>query len=53
VNDYEIRTEQRAFHWVAWAVARGETRPIGPVLMVGQTETEAEARLRAWLAARA
>jgi hypothetical protein len=43
----EIRTEWRGLHGVAWMVAAdGATPP--SVLMVGQTEAEAEDRLRRW-----
>jgi len=46
----EIRSEQRASHWVAWLVEPGQTRPAGSLLMVGQTREEAESRVREWLA---
>ena len=46
----EIRSEQRASHWVAWLVEPGQTGPAGSLLMVGQTREEAETRVREWLA---
>ena len=49
-GNLEIRSEQRAFHWVAWAVRPGESAPAGSLLMVGKTQEEAESRVRAWLA---
>ena len=44
----EIKSEQRGSHWVAWP-AQAETALPYPVLLVGQTQEEAESRLRAWL----
>jgi hypothetical protein len=48
----EIRSEARGSHWVAWVVGDTPATLPAPVLMVGQTREEAEARLRAWLEAR-
>jgi hypothetical protein len=48
-GNLEIRSEQRAFHWVAWVVRPGETRPADSLLMVGRTQEEAETRVREWL----
>lgn len=48
-GNLEVRSEQRAFHWVAWAVGPGESTPAGSLLMVGRTQEEAEARVRAWI----
>ena len=47
----EIRSEQRAFHWVAWVARPGETKPADSLLMVGRTQEEAESRVREWVAA--
>jgi hypothetical protein len=46
-----IRSERRGFHWVAWRAAPGTEGPADGLLMVGQTQEEAEARLSARLAA--
>jgi hypothetical protein len=44
----EVRSEARGSHWVAWMVEAGDARPAGAVLMVGQTQAEAEQRVRVW-----
>ena len=49
MNDYRIHSEARAGHWVAWAVAPGESRPAGAVTLSGQTRQEAEANARRWV----
>ena len=45
---YEIRSEARGPHWVAWVVRGGETKPDRSVVVVGETREEAEERARAW-----
>lgn len=45
---YEIKSEQRGGHWVAWVVRGSEGRPDRSILLVGQTRAEAEARAREW-----
>lgn len=43
----KVVVEPRGSHFIAWMTDEsGRTR--GPVLMVGQTAEEAEARLRTW-----
>ena len=49
MSDYTIHSEARAGHWVAWAVAPGESRPAGAVILPGQTRQEAEANARHWI----
>ena len=49
MSDYTIHSEPRAGHWVAWAVAPGESRPAGAVILPGQTRQEAEANARHWI----
>ena len=45
---YEIRSELRGGHWVAWVVRTPDGKPDKSVLLVGQTKQEAESRARAW-----
>ena len=45
---YEIHSEERGHHWVAWLTRDGDSRPVLSVLLVGQTREEAEARAREW-----
>jgi len=42
---YRIRSEPRGPHWIAWIVRGGE-KPEGGVVLVGETQEEAEARAR-------
>lgn len=49
MSDYSIHSEARAGHWVAWAVAQGESKPTGSVILPGQTRQEAEANARHWI----
>ena len=46
---FEIRSELRGVHWIAW-VTRSATdgKPEGSVVLVGQTQEEAEERARRW-----
>lgn len=45
---YDVKSEQRGGHWVAWVVRTPDGKPDRSVLVVGQTQAEAEARARAW-----
>ena len=49
MSDYSIHSEARAGHWVAWAVAPGESKPEGAVILPGQTQQEAESNARHWI----
>jgi len=41
---YEIRSELRGGHWVAWIVRTPDGKPDGSILLVGRTKKEAEQR---------
>ena len=43
----EIRSEARGPHWVAW-VADAGGKPVGSVVLVGETREEAERRAKLW-----
>jgi hypothetical protein len=43
----QIRSQPRGPHWVAW-VADANGRPEGSVILVGETQQEAETRARKW-----
>ena len=45
---FEIRSEAHGPHWVAWLARTADGAPDRGVLLVGQTQTEAEARARQW-----
>jgi hypothetical protein len=48
VADYEIHSEPRSAHWVAWVKGSADQKPAGDVILVGQTQQEAEANARRW-----
>jgi hypothetical protein len=45
---FQIRSEAHGPHWVAWVTRTPDGAPEGAVLLVGQTQAEAEARARQW-----
>ena len=46
---YEIHSEARGGHWVAWATRHAEAKPAGAAILVGQTQQEAEANAALWV----
>ena len=49
---YQIHSEARGLHWVAWVSRTSDGKPERSVLQVGQTREEAEARARLWAESR-
>jgi hypothetical protein len=45
---FEIRSEAHGPHWVAWLASPGDAGPNQSVLIVGETQAEAEAHARQW-----
>ena len=45
---FEIRSEAHGPHWVAWLARTSDASPEQSVLLVGQTQREAETRARVW-----
>jgi hypothetical protein len=45
---YEVHSEARGAHWVAWITRAGSTKPERSVILVGATQAEAEAAARQW-----
>ncbi len=45
---FEIRSEARGPHWVAWVTDGGDGKPVGSAVLVGRTREEAEDRARRW-----
>jgi hypothetical protein len=43
---FELHSEERGGHWVAWVTAPGQNTPYRSVLFVGETREEAEERAR-------
>jgi hypothetical protein len=49
-GSFEIHSEARGPHWVAWVSRPGEKGPHQSILLVGATRNEAEAKAREWAA---
>ena len=47
---FEIHSEARGPHWVAWLTEPGQKGPYHSILLVGASREEAEARARDWSA---
>lgn len=45
---YDVRAKPSGGHWIAWVTAPPDTRPVGAVILVGQTQDEATANARRW-----
>jgi hypothetical protein len=50
---YQVHSEARGPHWVAWVTRGGSTKPDRSVVLVAASQAEAEARARAWADAQA
>ncbi|MCH7746862.1 MAG: hypothetical protein IH939_02070 [Acidobacteria bacterium] len=46
--DFDIKTESRGAHWIAWVTRGASDKPLDSVILVGQTRDEAEAQARTW-----
>ncbi|HAK57050.1 MAG: hypothetical protein QF463_08980 [Vicinamibacterales bacterium] len=49
-TEFDVRSEAKGAHWIAWIVRAGEDSPDGSVVIVGQTQEEAESHARQWAA---
>jgi hypothetical protein len=45
---YQIHTQQRGPHWIAWISRGGDNKPDRSVVLVAASEREAEERARRW-----
>jgi hypothetical protein len=45
---YQVLSEARGPHWIAWISRDGSGKPDRSVVLVGATREEAEARARQW-----
>jgi len=45
---FQVHSEARGPHWVAWITFPGDSGPYRSVLLVGATQQEVEARARTW-----
>jgi hypothetical protein len=47
-NSYQIHSEARGPHWIAWVSRDSTGKPDRSIVLVGKTQKEAEANARAW-----
>ena len=47
-SPYEVHSEARGAHWVAWITRGGSAKPEHSVIVIGATQAEAEASARRW-----
>ncbi len=47
-SSYDVHSEARGPHWVAWITRGSSTKPEQSVIVVGATQAEAEASARRW-----
>jgi hypothetical protein len=47
-GSYQIHTEARGPHWIAWITRGSEQKPDRSVVLIAASQAEAEERARAW-----
>jgi hypothetical protein len=47
-GSYQIHSEARGPHWIAWVSRDGSGKPHGSVVIVAETRELAETRARQW-----
>jgi len=47
-GSYQIHSEARGPHWIAWVSRDGSGKPAGSVILVAETREMAEERARRW-----
>ncbi len=47
-GSYEIQTQARGPHWIAWIARDGSGKPDRSIIFVGETEKAAENAARTW-----
>lgn len=47
-KDFDIKTESRGAHWIAWITRGASDKPLDSVILVGRTRDEAESEARTW-----
>ncbi len=46
--NYQVHSEPSMGHWASWVTSGNDPKPSGAVILVGQTQEEAEAHARLW-----
>jgi hypothetical protein len=47
-GSYQIHSEARGPHWIAWITRGAETKPERSVVLIAASQDEAEVRARQW-----
>jgi hypothetical protein len=47
-GSFQIHSEARGSHWIAWVTRDGSTKPDRSVVLVAATRDDAEARAQRW-----
>jgi hypothetical protein len=47
-GSYQIHTEARGPHWIAWITRGADTKPDRSIVLVAASQAEAEERARRW-----
>jgi len=47
-GSYEIHSEARGPHWIAWVTRNGSDKPDRSIVLVAETREKAEARAKDW-----
>ena len=45
---YQIHSEARGPHWIGWVSRTADAKPDRAIVLIAETQEEAEARARAW-----
>jgi hypothetical protein len=48
MTSYQVFSEPRGPHWIAWISHDGSGKPHQSVILIARTQEEAETRARAW-----
>ena len=48
MGSFQVHSEARGSHWIAWVSRDGSGKPDHSVVVVGATREQAEARAREW-----
>ena len=46
--NFDIKTESRGAHWIAWVTRGAGDKPLDSVILVGRTRDEAASEARTW-----
>jgi len=47
-SSYQVHSEARGPHWIAWITREGSAKPDRSVIVVAASQEEAEARAKRW-----